>query len=275
MIQPLFEHLPDIASSLAGAEHLLLFFDFDGTLAPIGDDPSAAFMSRQAAAALSVLAGREGISLAIISGRALSDLRERVGLESLIYAGNHGLEISGPEFDFVQPDAAQRIKPLGELARHLRTRLRYIPGVQVENKVLSASVHFRRAAVPSWKEIGEIVRTAVGPLGNLFEVTLGRKVYEIRPLVNWHKGNAVRWIKEAAGMQKALPVYVGDDLTDEDAFTALPEGITVNVGRVVTTSARYYIERQEAVAEFLVWLAESRNGHRPSVVCAESGGAGL
>jgi trehalose 6-phosphate phosphatase len=275
MIEPLFEHLPDIASSLAAAEQLLLFFDFDGTLAPIVDESSEARMPRESREALSVLAGWKGITLAIISGRALADLRERVGLENLIYAGNHGLEISGPGLDFVQPDAAQRIKPLGELARHLRTRLRYIPGVQVENKVLSASVHFRRAAVPTWEEIGEIVRTAVGPLGNLFEVTLGRKVYEIRPRVNWHKGMAVRWIKEAAGMQKAVPVYVGDDLTDEDAFTALPEGITVNVGRAVTTSARYYIERQEAVQQFLVWLAESRNGDRRRVVCAEGGGAGL
>ncbi len=257
MIQPLFDHLPDIASSLAASGRLLLFLDFDGTLAPIRDEPDQAAMPPETREALCTLAAMDRVSLAIVSGRALLDLRERVGLDNLIYAGNHGLEISGPGLDFVEPEAALRISALGELARHLRTRLRDIPGVEVENKVLSASVHFRRAAAVSWDEIHGVVRTAVGPSGDLFEINLGRKVFEIRPRVNWHKGMAVSWIKETAGLQGALQIYVGDDLTDEDAFTAMPEGITINVGRAVTTSARYYIEKQESVQQFLVWLAES------------------
>ncbi len=256
MTQPLLDHLSEIASSVIASRHILLFSDFDGTLAPIVEDPRLARMPRETRQALAVLAGSSKFSLAIISGRALSDLRERVGLENLIYAGNHGLEISGPGMSFVEPHAAQRLAALGELARHLRMRLRDVPGVEVENKVLSASVHFRRAPAASLPEVRQIVEAAVDSLGNLFAVTEGRKVFDIRPRVDWNKGRAVSWIREASGKPDALSVYVGDDLTDEDAFQALPDGITVSVGRARATSAEYYVERQESVQEFLAWLIE-------------------
>ncbi len=95
---------------------------------------------------LASCASNPRFSVAIVSGRGLADLRTRVDLENLIYAGNHGLEISGPGVDFIEPAAVERLKSLGELSRHLRARLNHIPGVEVENKILSASVHYRRAA---------------------------------------------------------------------------------------------------------------------------------
>ncbi len=254
MTLPLFDHLSEIRSNIAAAHQLFLFLDFDGTLAPIVDDPDKAYMPEETRQELRKLAAKERVSLAIISGRALSDLRERVGLKEIVYAGNHGLEISGPEMGFVEPAAAQQIKALGELARHLRTRLHGIPGAEVENKVLSASVHFRRSAPESRDEIDKMVRMAVESIGSLFEVTLGRKVFEIRPRVDWHKGRAVRWIKEACGTPDALSVYLGDDATDEDAFSVLAEDITVSVGRCTRTSARYCLERQGSVQQFLTWL---------------------
>jgi trehalose 6-phosphate phosphatase len=258
MIQPLFDHLSGIAATVAAARHLLLFLDFDGTLSPIVEEPERAQLPLDTRNTLRTLASREGVSLAIISGRPIYDLRERVGLKNLIYAGNHGLEISGPGMHFIEPAAAQRIKALGELSRHLRTRLRHIPGAGVEYKVLSASVHFRKAPPDREEEIGERVQTAVGSLGNLFEVTMGLKVFEIRPKVNWNKGMAVRWIKQAT-TPDALPIYIGDDTTDEDAFAALPEGITISAGRAEKTSARYSLAGPDAVQRFLVWLGEPGN----------------
>jgi trehalose-phosphatase len=94
--------------------------------------------------------------------------------------------------------------------------------------------------------------------GNPFEVTEGRKVFEIRPRVGWDKGMAVRWIEKASAKPGALSLYIGDDATDEDAFHAIPEGITISIGKTRATSAQYYLERQESVPEFLDWLS-----HRP------------
>lgn len=256
MTEALNDHLSEIAACVSGSRHVLLFFDFDGTLAPIVEDPAQARMPAETRQSLVQLAGSDKFSLAIISGRALSDLRERVGLENLIYAGNHGLEISGPGFDFVEPEAARQLEALGELSQRLRVPLRHVPGVEVENKVLSASVHFRRAPAASLAEVREMVEAEVDTVGSPFEVTEGRKVFEIRPRVDWHKGMAVGWIREGSGHPEALCIYVGDDLTDEDAFLALPGGITVSVGQTRKTSARYYLEHQESVQEFLIWLTE-------------------
>jgi trehalose 6-phosphate phosphatase len=256
MTQPLFDHLPKIASSIRNASHVFLSLDFDGTLAPINLDPGAASMPAASRRALRVLEAGERSSVAIISGRALPDLRERVRMEEIVYAGNHGLEITGPGMHFIEPNAARRVEALEELTRHLQVRLRHIPGVEVESKVLTASIHFRRASESSLEEVHRTVLDALAPIVSLFQVTQGLQVFEIRPRVNWHKGHAVRWIREALGRRDALVLYLGDDLTDEDAFRDLPDGITISVGRTTGTCAQYCIELQKSVQDFLGWMAE-------------------
>jgi trehalose-phosphatase len=176
-------------------------------------------------------------------------------MEEIIYAGNHGLEITGPGLHFIEPAASERVDALEELTRHLQVRLRHIPGVEVESKVLTASIHFRRASVSSLGEVHKLVQDAVNPIVSLFQVTQGLQIFEIRPRVNWHKGLAVGWIKEALGRPDALSIYLGDDVSDEDAFAALRDDITISVGRVSGTCARYHLDLQESVQEFLVWLA--------------------
>ena len=256
MTQHLFDHLPHIALAIRGASHVFLSLDFDGTLAPIDPNPGVASMPAESRKALKAVQTGDRSSVAIISGRALPDLRERVRMDTIIYAGNHGLEITGPGLHFIEPTAALRVDALEELSRHLQVRLRHLPGVEVESKVLTASVHFRRAAPNRLEEIQKTVQDALAPLASLFQVTQGLQVFEIRPRVNWHKGRAIRWIREALGRRDALCLYIGDDLTDEDAFRALPEGITIRVGRTSGTCAQYYLELQESVQEFLQWLAE-------------------
>jgi trehalose 6-phosphate phosphatase len=255
MTQPLFDHLPQIASSIRDASHVFVSLDFDGTLAPINVNPGVATMPLESRRALRTLEAGHRSSVAIISGRALPDLRERVRMDEIVYAGNHGLEIIGPGLHFVEPTAARRVEALEELARHLQVRLRHIPGVEVESKVFTASIHFRRASESCLEEVHRTIQTALAPIVDLFQVTQGLQVFEIRPRVNWHKGLAVRWIREALGRSDALSLYIGDDLTDEDAFRALPDGITISVGRTSGTCARYYIELQDSVQEFLQWLA--------------------
>jgi trehalose 6-phosphate phosphatase len=255
MTLPLFDHLPDVASSVRGASHVFLLSDFDGTLAPIVEEPGMASMPPETRQSLVNLAERHRFSVAIISGRSLSDLQRRVGLEGLTYAGNHGLAISGPGLRFVEPTAVKRMGVLQELSQDLRKRLCHISGAEVENKGLSASVHFRRAPENSLGEIRQIVGAAVTSIGYVFHVTQGIQSLEIRPQVDWNKGTAACWIVETSERPHSLPVYLGDDATDEDAFSALSAGITVRVGRATATAAQYHVDYQEAVREFIIWLA--------------------
>jgi trehalose 6-phosphate phosphatase len=255
--QALLETLSELAPRIAAAGHVFLFLDFDGTLAPIVEDPDQARMPAATREILRTLAARENVSVGIISGRALSDVRERAGLKDIIYAGNHGLEISGSGLQRIDSTAMSQVEPLRNLAQDLRDRLSHIPGILVENKVLTASVHFRKAPAASIDEIRQTVKAAAISAGNLFCITPGIEVFELKPRVNWNKGSAVRWIEERLDKGPSLTVFLGDDMTDEDAFAALPDGITVRVGPHGRTSARYHLESQEAVPEMLLWLANA------------------
>jgi trehalose-phosphatase len=255
MPQPLFEHLSDIESLLREHRRVLLFLDFDGTLSPIVDFPDQAVMLPDTRVTLKRLSEIGTFSITIVSGRALNDIRERVGMANLTYAGNHGLEIWGEGLHFVEPEAVQRIKILGELSRRLRERLRDIPGVEVENKILTTSVHFRRAERGRLDEIRKTVHAELAFSERLFRMIRGLQIIEIRPRVDWNKGSAVRWIQQGIGSADTLSLYVGDDATDEDAFAALPEAVTVRVGHAKGTAARYYLDDQRSVTHFLSWLA--------------------
>lgn len=257
MPQPLFDHLSDIESLLRDHRRVLVFLDFDGTLTPIVDFPNQAVMLPETRDTLKRLSAIGKFSITIVSGRALNDIRERVGITNLTYAGNHGLEIWGEGLHFVEPEAVQRIKILGEFSRRLRERLRHIPGVEVENKVLTTSVHFRRAARGSLDEIRKTVHAELAFSERIFRVTRGLQVIEIRPRVDWNKGTAVRWIQRVNGSANTLSLYIGDDSTDEDAFAALPEGVTVRVGHAKGTAARYYLDDQRSVTHFLSWLGQT------------------
>ena len=257
MPQLLFDHLSDIELLLRASRRVLLFLDFDGTLAPIVEIPEQAEMLPETRVILERLRQNDLCSVVIVSGRALIDIRERVGLANLIYAGNHGLEISGGGLNFVEPEAVQRIKLLGELLRRLRERLHHVPGVAIENKVLTATIHFRRVQRGGRDEIRKAVYEEVAFYDRIFRVTQGLQVLEIRPRVDWNKGTAVRWIEGMRGSADTFTFYIGDDMTDEDAFAALPEGITIRVGQATGTAARYYLEGQESVVRFLAWLVEA------------------
>jgi trehalose-phosphatase len=255
MIQSPAEVFSEVKDRIKTAERLSLFLDFDGTLVPIEADPTKPTLDETAAEILRLLSGRESPITTIISGRAVEDLYSRIRLEGLIYAGNHGLEIFGRGLHFTEPAAADRRKELEEFCENLTLTLRPFAGALVEYKGLTASVHYRRAANEDVLDIWEAVSRAVARSGALFRVNSGNKVFEILPRTDWHKGAAVHWINSQFGNGEVLSIYVGDDTTDEDAFCVLPDAITIRVGDVSATRARYQFADPAAVHEFLMWLA--------------------
>jgi trehalose 6-phosphate phosphatase len=261
--ESLFDCLADVATALNSARHVALFLDFDGTLAPIVDDPDQAVMPAESREHLLTLARRTEFRVSVISGRALADVERRVGLRQLIYAGNHGLEIRGPGISFTEPDALSRAPRLKALGHDLKMRLRNEIGSLVEDKGLTLSVHYRKAREADRDRIRRIVAEGVAPVRDLFFIGKGLEVLEIRPRVDWTKGSAVRWILSSSDEAGTLPVVLGDDVTDEDTFSELPDGITVRVGGPASTAAHYRLDYQEGVNEFLAWLVamKERDGN--------------
>jgi trehalose 6-phosphate phosphatase len=259
MSRPLLENLSEIGKRLDAAPHVLLFADFDGTLTPIVEHPSLAQLSAEAKTLLEQLSRQSKITLAVISGRALADIQARVGIAGLVYAGNHGLEICGPGFQFVDPEAAAQREALQQLAEKFSARMQTIAGACVENKGLTVSIHFRQVADKLVDQVVRIVRATVTPRHRQWQLTAGKMVYEIKPRVDWHKGAALHWIKDRVGKSNAQMIYLGDDFTDEDAFAALPDGITVKVGHAEETLAKFHVANPAEVQQFLFWLLERKN----------------
>jgi trehalose-phosphatase len=255
MSRPLLTHLDEIGQRLSRASSCLLCLDFDGTLAPIIDDPAQVELPEDVRIVLRALVRKEQLTVALISGRARDDLQQRVNFPGLIYAGNHGLEISGPGFLFFEPTSVECRNGLQALAKDLGARLSGIDGAWVEDKGLTLSVHYRRVRAEAHDDVRRVVHGALAAASHPFVLTAANRVFEIRPRANWNKGNAVLWIKTQLDKEDALVIYLGDDATDEDAFATLADGVTVKVGNGAPTVAQYSLKGQERVAEFLDWVA--------------------
>lgn len=253
MCQPLFQELTKVEERIRSAAGISLFLDFDGTLAALGDHPAAARLSERARQTLLRTANADRIMTTVISGRSLADLRSRTGVDGLIYAGNHGLEICGRGLHFTEPLAVARQEKLQAISGQLIADFQGIKGVIVEFKGLTTAIHYRQAKESDVVRIEKAVRAALASVTASFHQTQGKKVFEILPRTGWHKGRAVRWIGRHVGSGR-LPVYLGDDVSDEDAFRELLEGVTVKVGSCETTAARYHVDDPAAVEQFLTWL---------------------
>jgi alpha,alpha-trehalase len=247
---------------VVGGRQPFVCLDFDGTLSEIVSDPDAATLVEGAALALENLAAL--CPVAILSGRDLADIRDRVGLPGIWYAGSHGFELIGPDGSHHHNDAAAAAVPVLEgAAAELSDALDHIPGVRVEHKRYAVAVHFRNV---SPERVAEVVATTHrhGQQHGL-RVTGGRKVVELRPDIDWDKGTALAWLGDHIHQTgRVLPIYVGDDLTDEDAFDAVRfNGIGVVVRHDEdgdrSTAAQFTLNNPDEVREFLRrggnWLA--------------------
>jgi trehalose 6-phosphate phosphatase len=256
-IPDLLDELPEVAARIKQSGAILLGLDLDGTLAPVRPRPEEVVVEEPVRQLLGRLSGLDRLTLTIVSGRSLEDLRARVKLPGLIYAGNHGLEIRGPGMSLVEPTAAALADRLANMTVDLEQQLAGIAGAVVEAKGLTTSVHYRNVAPLECDRLARIVRDAVATDADRFVLSWGHRVWEILPRVAWHKGDAMDWIIGHLGEPERLLVfYLGDDRTDEDAFGRLRSAVTVKIGdRSATTRAGYWLADPPAVERFLNWLA--------------------
>ena len=245
------EHIGEIWKRLK--DHtLVLFLDYDGTLTPIAAQPEEATLGEGMRSHLRALSRQ--CTVAIVSGRDRQDVQHMVGLEDLYYAGSHGFDIAGPgDVHMQQQDARQSLPALDQAAAQLLRRLADMPGVRVERKRFAIAIHYRNAQVPV-DAIEAVVDDIQKQLPSLRK-TSGKKIFELQPDVDWDKGRAIQWLMDKLDLTppRVVPLYLGDDTTDEDAFRALTDtGITIRIGSDhISTQAQYLLPDTDAVEAFL------------------------
>ncbi|KAE8650071.1 probable trehalose-phosphate phosphatase F [Cucumis sativus] len=269
-------------TSYAKNKKIAVFLDYDGTLSPIVDDPDCAVMSNAMRCAVRNVA--KYFPTAIISGRKREKVSELVGLTELYYAGSHGMDIVGPvgqtvlnshpncigstdqqgkDANVFQP-AREFLPMIDEVFGTLVKKTKDIKGAKLENHKFCAAVHYRNVDEKNWPTIAQCVHDVLKDHPRL-RLTHGRKVLEIRPVIDWNKGKAVEFLLESLGLNSSedvLPIFIGDDRTDEDAFKVLRErnqgyGILVSP-MPKETNAFYSLRDPSEVMEFLRGLVRSQ-----------------
>ena len=245
----------DEAWSAFDGRRPVVFLDYDGTLTPIVVHPDLAVLSIEARAALERLDAVT--TVAILSGRDADDVMRKIGVEGLYYAGSHGFDIRSPSGEAVGGDLDRfdSFLPVLDAAEHdLRIELGDIPGSNVERKRFAIAVHFRQVPEEQHATVAEVVERIASEHPSL-RVAGGKMIFELRPDVEWDKGTALRWLLTEMELDApdVLPVYIGDDVTDEDAFREVEgRGLGIVVGRDERpTRATYALEDTDEVRLFL------------------------
>lgn len=254
----LFADWEKIKNKIAG-KNIFLFLDYDGTLASITDHPDKAVLSMGVKNILQKVILNPRFKVAVISGRSLRDIKNRVHIKGITYSGNHGLEIKSPAFKYENNISSSYKKLLGKIKKELHQAFAEFKGVFIQDKKLTLSIHYRLAGKKNILKIRRIFhKTVAGYLNEKkIKIIKGKMVFEISPPIKWNKGLAVSWILDRPEFSKNnfFPLYFGDDTTDEDAFRLLKgRGITVLVGRSKKSSAQFYLNNVTEVIQFIEQL---------------------
>jgi trehalose 6-phosphate phosphatase len=264
-VEHLFAVWPAISERIRAVDQLLLLTDFDGTLSPIVGRPQDAVLPDDTKQALEALARHDRVGVAVISGRALNDIKTKVGINGITYSGNHGLEVEGPWLKFVYPPA-EAVRPvIRQLYSTLSSVLVGFQGAFVEDKGITLTVHYRLLGEDKVDELKRVCEETVRRLRSKGKITTteGKKVYEIRPGVLWEKRDAVILLMSgwtsSRGKSGSLAIFLGDDQTDEGGFEAVNThgGISIFVGEDGgSTRALYFLRSPREVADFLERLRQ-------------------
>jgi polyhydroxyalkanoate synthase len=254
-----FSKWDDFAKSLESKRDILLLFDFDGTLTPIVGNPSKVSLSPLVRRYLKRLSKNRRIEVGIISGRALKDIMRLVGVKGLYYVGNHGLEVKSPRKSFTHPSCKKYILTMREIASLLKRNVSGIKGAISEYKRLTLSLHYRLVPPKDIPKLKSIFRKTIAPYvkSGKVKVTEGKKVFEIRPPIIWNKGKAVKIIEKMSGRKNAFKMFLGDDITDEDAFKVLGErDYSIRVGGKFKSNAKYFLKNPNEVRRLLMKISK-------------------
>jgi trehalose-phosphatase len=252
-VKHLFKDWEYIQARIHKAKNLFLFLDYDGTLTPIVSRPELALCPSEVKKCLEELRDLPGVYLAIISGRSLEDVREKVGVLGITYVGNHGLEIENPMGQHKKILSPTRMRELKRIIQGLQNLLRYIPGILFEEKGPILSIHYRNVPKKFHARIHQVMEKELGQWKNRWKMASGKMVLEIRPNVDFNKGKAVKEILRTVPALRLLPIYLGDDKTDEDAFHEIKgQGISVFIGPgSFPAGADFFLQNPDEVREFL------------------------
>lgn len=245
----LFRAWSEIAARVRGAEVCALLLDFDGTLVKLQRNPWEVRVPQRTKRMLERLAQNPRLFVAIVSGRRCQDLQTRIGVETLHFIGLHGAEEQGKPTKI--SSAVARI--LARAQRGARTRMSAMPGMRIEDKGMSFAVHYRGATAPVASAAKSCLLDVVAPLRDTLRVLDGAMVWEVLPNVIRGKGGAVGDLL-AEFPSETPAIYIGDDGTDESAFCALGDQITIRVGNPQKSHAKYYVQDPGEVNRFLLRL---------------------
>ena len=257
---------PSVNARLRRAGRILLLFDYDGTLTPIAQRPEDALLPEEVREQLTALAAHPRCIAGIVSGRSLADLAVLANIEGLIHAGNHGMEVRGPGLEFTHPQAVYARDVLNQVQATLADVLAHVPGVFVEDKGLTLSIHFRATPEPLASVVDGVVAATAEPYieSGQLRLTRGKMVVEVRPAIAWDKGKAIEKLHRHSRESEKLadgpfPLYFGDDRTDEDGFRTVQElgGLAVFVGEPRQgTVALHQLDSPDEVSETMRLILE-------------------
>jgi alpha,alpha-trehalase len=231
----------------------VVFLDYDGTLTPIVATPDLAVLSDEMRNVLRRLA--DVVPALIVSGRGREDVAGLVQLDNLYFAGSHGFDIAGPDGSEIRYDVgADWVSKMDRVYTEVSAQVQDIEGSLVEHKKFSVAVHFRLVDPEQVPRVEEIVDASIASDPDLLK-TFGKKVFDVRPNLDWDKGKAILWLLEALELDEpdVVPFYIGDDVTDEDAFSVVRQrGISVLVSDFPrSTQAEFSLQNPYEAQEFL------------------------
>ncbi|MDI6765908.1 MAG: trehalose-phosphatase [Bacteroidota bacterium] len=254
----------NLQQKISNSNKIFLFLDYDGTIVSIKKHPSLAVLPLITRTLIAQLARHSNISVCIVTGRSLNDIRNLLGIKNILYAANHGFQIHHKKRTWIHPDVKRVLPLIKKVEGALVKGLKPIKGFLIENKGFTLSVHYRNVKPEDVQQLKIILKIIVSLFYEALKLTAGKKVIEVRPQIQWDKGKAIlKILKMYRVTDKSTVIFIGDDKTDEDAFRLLPShAITIRVAKNKSTYAKYYLRNSSEVRQLLENIISLKHNQR-------------